>query len=122
MADYSCYLLGLSGSILAAHEISCADDRAGIAKAYELFHPHDFEVWRQDLRIYPVASTTDQQDHHTLEQGSHWRSKAQECRGIAEQMQAPMAKLSFRRMAETYDRMADGLDERAPQVESQIAD
>jgi hypothetical protein len=116
--DYRCYLLGLSGSILAAHEISCADDQAGIAKAYELFHPHDFEVWRRDLRIYPMGSTTDRQDNRALEQGRHWRSKAQECRGIAEQMQAPMAKMSFRRMAETYEKMADGLDERATEVES----
>jgi hypothetical protein len=120
--DYRCYLLGLSGSILAVHEISCADDPAGIAKAYELFHPNDFEVWRRDLRIYPTASTTDRQDSRAREQGCHWRSKAEECRAIAEQMQAPMAKMSFRRMAETYDRMADGLDERATELESPAAE
>jgi hypothetical protein len=41
-----------------------------------------------------------------------WRLKAVECRAVGDQMRDPMAKVSFQRMAETYDRLAKGLDER----------
>jgi hypothetical protein len=68
VADYRCYLLGLSGSILAAHEISCEDDQAAIAKAHELFDPNGFEVWRRDRRIYPTTPTTSGQDDRHSEQ------------------------------------------------------
>jgi hypothetical protein len=51
-----------------------------------------------------------------LEQARRWRLKAEECRAVSDQMQDPLAKLSFWRMAETYDRLANGLEERAAGV------
>jgi hypothetical protein len=111
--DYRCYLLGLSGSILVAHDISCEDDQAAIAKAYEIYQPRDFEIWRRDKRVYPAAALAHRPDGRNLEQARRWRLKAEECRTISEQMQTPMAKTSFRQMAETYDSLADGAEERA---------
>jgi hypothetical protein len=58
MADYRCYLISLSGSIWAAHDIACADDEAAIAKAKELCRPHKVEVWLGRQCIYP-RSTAD---------------------------------------------------------------
>lgn len=115
MPDYRCYLLGLSGSILAAHEIACADDEAAIAKAHELFRPHAFEVWLRDRRIYPMARSPaiEADAAHDLQRSRHWRQKAEECRAIAQQMETPAAKLTFWRMAETYDRLAGELEGRA---------
>ena len=110
MPDYRCYLLGLSGSILAAHEIACADDDAAVAKAHELFHPNAFEVWRRDQRIYLTAS--DQHRRYHLQQARRWRVKAEDCRIIAKQMQTPMAQATFRQMGETYDGLATGVEER----------
>jgi hypothetical protein len=109
--DYRSHLLGLSGSILAAHEITCADDDAAIAKAQALFHPNAFDVWRGDQRIYVTAS--DQQRSHHLQQAQHWRVKAEDCRIIAKQMQTPAAQATFRQIGETYDGLARGVEERA---------
>jgi hypothetical protein len=41
------------------------------------------------------------------EQARRWRLKAEECRALADQLLNPRAKASFRRMAETYDQLAD---------------
>ncbi len=46
-------------------------------------------------------------------QAKRWRSKAEECRAVGDQMQDPQAKLSFWRMAQTYDSLASALEERA---------
>jgi hypothetical protein len=97
---------------LAAHEITCADDQSATARARELFRPSDFEVWREKVRIHPPPSPAHGYESRTLEQARRWRSKAEECRTIADQMQAPAAKMSFWHMAETYERLADGMDER----------
>jgi hypothetical protein len=56
MPDYRCYLITLTGSIWAAHDITCADDEAAIAKAKELYQPHKVEVWRGERRIYASGS------------------------------------------------------------------
>ena len=56
-------------------------------------------------------------DDPNLEQARRWRLQAEECRAVADQMQNPMAQASFRRMAETYDRLADHLERRAAGVE-----
>jgi hypothetical protein len=113
MTDYRYYLLGLSGSIRAARDITCGDDRAAVAAAYELFHPDDFEVWRRDQRIYPPASARCGRDARHLRSAGHWRVKAEECRGIAEHMRTAMSQASFRGMAQTYDRLANEMEERA---------
>lgn len=84
MTDYRCYLIGLSGSIQAAHDVTCAGDEVAIAKGRELFHPHAFEVWQRQRRIYPVAKTSRGMHDANLEQARRWRSKAEECRTVAE--------------------------------------
>lgn len=59
MADYRCYLLDRSGSILEAHDLSCDDDQAAITRAHELFDPRGFEIWRGKRRLYPAKSIAD---------------------------------------------------------------
>lgn len=59
-------------------------------------------------------------DHALLDQARHWRMKAEECRAVAEQMQNPMARLSFRSMAETYDHLAAHCEARAEQGDTQM--
>ena len=74
MIDYRCYLLGLSGSIRAAHDIVCEDDEVAVAKGRELFHPHAFEVWQRQRRVYPVVETSRGLHHAAnLEQARRWR-------------------------------------------------
>jgi hypothetical protein len=114
LPDYRSHLLGSSGSILAAHEITCADDETAVAKARALFEPNAFDVWRGDQRIYVAAS--DQQRSHHLQQARHWRAKAEDCRIVAKQMQTPAAQATFSRMGETYDELASGVEERAARL------
>jgi hypothetical protein len=52
-------------------------------------------------------------DDPNREHAHQWRLKAEECRAVADQMQNPMAQASFRRMAETYDRLAAEHENRA---------
>ncbi len=52
-------------------------------------------------------------DCPSSEQARRWRLKAEECRAVAELMEDAIAKASFRRMAQTYDGMANGLEEMA---------
>jgi len=47
------------------------------------------------------------------DRAKQWRLKAEECRAVAEQMTNPQGRLSFCRMAETYDRLADDYEARA---------
>jgi len=37
----------------------------------------------------------------------HWRIRAEELRTTADHVENPFAQASFRRLAETYDRLAD---------------
>jgi hypothetical protein len=48
-----------------------------------------------------------------VEQARRWRLKAEEYRTVADQMKGPMARASMRQLAQTYDRLANGLEERA---------
>jgi len=47
------------------------------------------------------------------EQAPRWRMKAAELRAVADQTQDAQARLSLRRLAETYDRMAQSKEDRA---------
>jgi hypothetical protein len=47
------------------------------------------------------------QDDAFLEQARRWRLKAEEYHTVADEMRSPVARASYRGMAETYDRMAD---------------
>jgi len=42
----------------------------------------------------------------------HWRVKAEELRTTADHVENPFAQASFRRMADTYDRLADDFSKR----------
>jgi hypothetical protein len=48
-----------------------------------------------------------------LEQAHLWRLKAEELRTVADQIENPMTRDSFLRMAEFYDRLARQWEERA---------
>jgi hypothetical protein len=41
-----------------------------------------------------------------MERINHWRMKAEELRTTADHVENPFARASFRRLAETYDRLA----------------
>ena len=58
MTEYTINLLTPSGSIVAAHEITCDDDKSAIARARELFGQQAFNMWRGDRCIYPIVPTT----------------------------------------------------------------
>jgi hypothetical protein len=42
-----------------------------------------------------------------------WRNKAEELRTVADQIRNPMARASYRRMADTYETLANQTEERA---------
>lgn len=42
-----------------------------------------------------------------------WQQKAEECRAVSEQVKNPMARDSFRHMAEIYDGLARQCEEQA---------
>lgn len=57
-----------------------------------------------------------------LEQAKRWRSRADACRALGEHTHDQAAKASFACMAETYDRLANGLEERAATLWVQQSD
>jgi hypothetical protein len=59
-----------------------------------------------------------------LEEARRWRRKAEECLTASNETENLIAKMSFRHMAESYDRSANGLEERAaelPGIEAKTA-
>jgi hypothetical protein len=49
-------------------------------------------------------------DSADQDRARQWRMKAEELRAVADQMHNPTAQESFRRMAATYDRLAERLE------------
>lgn len=115
MTDYRCYLLGFSGSIQSAHDIACEDDEDAIATARSLFEPHAFEVWQRQRRIYPLVEGCGRtHGDGNLDDARRQRLKAEEYRAVADQMTNPAAQASYRRLAQTYDRIADRYEPTPP--------
>jgi hypothetical protein len=57
-------------------------------------------------------------DDPNLERARRWRLKAEECRTVADQLKNRMAQASIRRLAETYDRLADRCERRVTVAET----
>ncbi len=108
-------MLGFSGSIQSAHDIACEDDEDAIATARSLFKPHAFEVWQRQRRIYPlVESNGRSHGDSNLDDARRRRLKAEEYRTIADQMTNLAAQATLRRLAQTYDRIAERCEPTPP--------
>jgi hypothetical protein len=115
MTDYRCYLLGFSGSIQSAHDITCEDDEVAIATARSLFQSDTFEVWQRQRRIYPLVEDCGRiNGDRNFDDARRRRLKAEEYRTVADQMTNPTAQVSLRRLAQTYDRIAEQYEPAPP--------
>lgn len=54
---------------------------------------------------------------HSLTQAQQWNLRAEEYRAVADQMNNPSSKATFRRMAQMYERMAQRFEHRAAGIE-----
>jgi hypothetical protein len=51
MADYKVYFVDWTGHFLDRVDIECADDQSAIARATEISHGTEVEVWCSDRRV-----------------------------------------------------------------------
>lgn len=121
MTDYRCYLLGFSGSIQSADDITCEDDEDAIATARSLFEPRAFEVWQRQRRVYPLVENYGRiHGDSNLDDARRRRLKAEEHRTIADRMTNPAAQASLRRLAQTYDRIVERYEPTPPEMPKKV--
>jgi hypothetical protein len=54
MADYRCYVLTPKGMAEDARDLTCATDKAAVAKGRAWARGRAFEVWQSTRRVYPA--------------------------------------------------------------------
>jgi len=85
--------------------------RALMKKAADADIVHQLQLWAMECDAQADGLLGAERED-LLEQARRHRMRAEEYRAVAEQMQFPKSRASYRNLAETYEALASGLETR----------